>query len=248
MMRYTLLERTVFGSPSPRPGTRWQPTPPRSRHWSSARLARGVHSLRQCGLVRVQCPRATDMLTPRPAGSRAAERRSRPSSSSSSAKKASTPATIRPAAVEVSIPLRSERSAMSLSAKPLIVVITSAAFRPWSMPTTMVSPGRASASSLSRPGRCSRAEVQQLVAVDVLGPHPVVGELVDLLIQRLVIGADPGVAEQDSGGGGHALILSKVSHNYNIERLVVQRLLRKPTCALCAANARSSPSTGCSHN
>ena len=44
--------------------------------------------------------------------SRAAVRRSRPNSNSSSAKLASTPATIRPVALEVSMPSRSERSTM----------------------------------------------------------------------------------------------------------------------------------------
>ena len=54
------------------------------------------------------CPRARR-------ASRAAVRRSRPNSSSNSARLANTPATIRPVALDVSIPSRSERSTMSRS-------------------------------------------------------------------------------------------------------------------------------------
>ena len=77
--------------------------------------------------------------------SRAADLRSRPSSSSSSARLARTPATIRPVALEVSMPSRKERRTMPGSPSSRIVVITSAALRPRrSMPTTtMASPGRA---------------------------------------------------------------------------------------------------------
>lgn len=84
------------------------------------------------------CPRAR-------CASRAAARRSRPSSSSSSAKLAIQPATIRPVALEVSIPSRNDLRTMSRSRSSRIVVMTSAALRPSrSIPTTtMASPGRA---------------------------------------------------------------------------------------------------------
>jgi hypothetical protein len=53
-----------------------------------------------------------------------------PSSNSSSAKLASTPATIRPAALDVSIPSRNDRNAMPRSPSSRMVTITSAALRP----------------------------------------------------------------------------------------------------------------------
>lgn len=75
--------------------------------------------------------------------SREAVRRSLPSSNSSSARLASTPATMRPAAFDVSMPSRSDRNTIPLSPRSRMVVITSAALRP------NRSPARATPSSLS---------------------------------------------------------------------------------------------------
>ena len=75
------------------------------------RLTAGVHALRQSWLCFASSALGRPMCCPRTRrASRAAARRSRPSSSSSSARLASTPATMRPVALDVSMPSRSERN------------------------------------------------------------------------------------------------------------------------------------------
>lgn len=110
----------------------------------------------------MDCPRARR-------ASRAAVRRSLPSSNSSSARLARTPATMRPEACDVSMPSRSDRSTIPRSPRSRMVVITSAALRPRrSMPTTtMASPCLSESSSAARPCRRSR----QLVGVDAGGAN-----------------------------------------------------------------------------
>jgi hypothetical protein len=91
--------------------------------------------------------------------SRAAARRSRPSSNSSSAKLARTPATIRPVAFEVSMPSRRDLRTMSRSRSSRIVVSTSAALRPGQCPPPQSRhpAGRSPAAGQGREGRPCRS-------------------------------------------------------------------------------------------
>ena len=157
-------DRRCYGSSNPAPKARvvairrcGHATLSASARYTVARLTPSVEAivLADSPLACIRCARATfdgssalgrPMDCPRAfRASRAAARRSRPSSNSNSAKLASTPATIRPVAFDVSMPSRRERSTIPRSPSSRMVAMTSAAFRPKrSMPTTtMASPSRA---------------------------------------------------------------------------------------------------------
>ena len=209
-------------------GLRGQPFSASVRY-SVALLTPNVSAITGTGspLARIRSASATlsgESLRGRPIGrprafraALAAARRSRPSSNSNSASDASTPATMRPVALEVSMPSRSDRSTIPRSRRSRIVVITSAALRPEPVDADdhdgVAGPGVVEQRGQARPLLLGR-RAGQLVAVDAGGSTPAAVRASVLLVEGLVAGADAGVAEKLAGGRDSLVVAVVMSVSY----------------------------------
>ena len=115
-----------------------------------------------------------------------------------------------------------------------MVVMTSAAFRP-SRSIPINDDCVAGTGVVQEVGQArsllSRRHSRQLVAVDPLRVDTRCGEGVELLVQRLVAGADTCVSElsaRGSGSGcGHDISMSQKSQKHKIATILLRQLLRR---------------------